>query len=85
MKVSGSLRVPGDKSISHRSLILGALGAGASRISGILESQDVHSTAGVLRALGVDIPELSAEFVIRGTGRGRSGEPMTVYVLERPL
>ncbi|MFI5229013.1 MAG: 3-phosphoshikimate 1-carboxyvinyltransferase [Gemmatimonadales bacterium] len=73
VKVSGSLRVPGDKSISHRSLILGALGAGASRISGILESQDVHSTAGVLRALGVDIPELSAEFVIRGTGRGRDG------------
>jgi 3-phosphoshikimate 1-carboxyvinyltransferase len=51
MKVSGTIRVPGDKSISHRSLMLAALGTGSSRIRGILESADVHSTAGVLRAL----------------------------------
>jgi 3-phosphoshikimate 1-carboxyvinyltransferase len=75
VNVSGSLRVPGDKSISHRSLILGALGVGTSRVTGILESQDVHSTAGVLRALGVDVPELSAEFVMRGVGRGGFKQP----------
>ena len=69
MKVSGTLRVPGDKSISHRALIFGALADGASRVTGILESADVHSTAGVLRALGVPIPPLSADFVIAGAGR----------------
>lgn len=68
MRVRGSLRVPGDKSISHRSLILGALGQGESRITHILPSADVHSTAGVLRGLGADIPELSSEFVVRGVG-----------------
>src|SRR6266536_3362251 len=58
MKVSGTLRVPGDKSISHRALIFGALSDGESRITDILQSADVHSTAGVLRALGLDIPQL---------------------------
>ena len=69
MKVSGSLRVPGDKSISHRALIFGALSQGESRVTDILQSADVQSTAGVLRALGVAIPELSSDFVIRGVGR----------------
>jgi 3-phosphoshikimate 1-carboxyvinyltransferase len=68
MRVSGSLRVPGDKSISHRALIFGALSQGESRVTDILESADVHSTAGVLRTLGIDIPELSPDFVIRGRG-----------------
>jgi 3-phosphoshikimate 1-carboxyvinyltransferase len=68
MNVGGSLRVPGDKSISHRALILSALAKGESRVTGILESADVHSTAGVLRALGATIPELSADFVIVGRG-----------------
>ena len=64
--MSHRVRVPGDKSISHRALIFGALGSGPSCISGILESADVKSTANVLRALGADIPELSDEFVVRG-------------------
>jgi 3-phosphoshikimate 1-carboxyvinyltransferase len=68
MEVRGSLRVPGDKSISHRALILAALADGRSRITRILESADVHSTAGVLRSLGVDIPPLSDDFVVRGVG-----------------
>jgi 3-phosphoshikimate 1-carboxyvinyltransferase len=68
MKVSGTLRVPGDKSISHRSLILSVLGDGESRVTGILQSADVHSTAAVLRTLGAEIPELSADFVVRGRG-----------------
>jgi 3-phosphoshikimate 1-carboxyvinyltransferase len=62
------VRVPGDKSISHRSLILSALATGRSRVTGILESADVHSTAGVLRTLGVRIPQLSADFVVDGNG-----------------
>lgn len=71
MTVSGSLRVPGDKSISHRSLILGVLAdeGDETRVTRILQSADVLSTAGVLRALGAEIPELSADFVVKGVGR----------------
>lgn len=68
MNVSGTLRVPGDKSISHRALILSSLAAGPSRVTGILESADVHSTAAVLRALGAAIPELCPDFVVPGRG-----------------
>ena len=71
MKISGTIRVPGDKSISHRALILAALADGESEIRGILESEDVHSTAGVLRTLGVSVPPLSP--LIRVTGKGRRG------------
>lgn len=62
------VRVPGDKSISHRSLILAALSEGTSRISGLLRSADVDSTAAVLAALGVRI-EPEGEFVaVQGRG-----------------
>jgi 3-phosphoshikimate 1-carboxyvinyltransferase len=68
LKVSGTVRVPGDKSISHRSLILASLAEGESRIGGILDSEDVRSTAGVLRALGAAIPPLANQLVVRGAG-----------------
>ncbi len=79
MKVRGVVRVPGDKSISHRALILGSLAVGESHISGILESADVQSTARVLRALGVSIPDLTGSFEFFGKGlRGLSapGSPL---------
>jgi 3-phosphoshikimate 1-carboxyvinyltransferase len=66
--VEGVLRVPGDKSISHRALILAALAEGESRIREILPSADVQSTAGVLRALGVDVAPFSRD--LRVVGRG---------------
>jgi 3-phosphoshikimate 1-carboxyvinyltransferase len=66
MKERGVVRVPGDKSISHRALILAALATGESQIAGILDSADVRSTAGVLRALGVKIPELTSDFRVTG-------------------
>jgi 3-phosphoshikimate 1-carboxyvinyltransferase len=69
LRVRGEIRVPGDKSISHRSLMLAALAEGESRITHILESADVHSTAGILRSWGVEVPELSADFVVQGVGR----------------
>ena len=53
-------RVPGDKSISHRALLLAALGAGPSEVHGLLVSADVEATARALRALGVDVPPLEA-------------------------
>ncbi len=62
------IRVPGDKSLSHRALIFSALGEGTSRVRGILHSHDVESTAGVLRSLGVDIPALADDMVIGGQG-----------------
>jgi len=68
LTVSGTVRVPGDKSISHRSLILSALADGESVIRGILDSEDVRSTAGVLTALGAQIPPLSGEMRVKGRG-----------------
>lgn len=64
--VHGTLRVPGDKSISHRALILSALARGKSHISHILNSADVRSTAQVLRELGASIPPISDEFIVTG-------------------
>jgi 3-phosphoshikimate 1-carboxyvinyltransferase len=73
MTERGVLRVPGDKSISHRALILAALATGESRIEGILQSEDVHATAGMLRMMGVGVPDLSKSFTISGKGlRGLS-------------
>ena len=68
LRVAGELTVPGDKSISHRSLICSALAEGTSHVRAILQSADVHSTAGVLRAMGVDVPELGESITIKGVG-----------------
>jgi 3-phosphoshikimate 1-carboxyvinyltransferase len=77
LRVAGELTVPGDKSISHRSLICSALAEGTSRVRAILQSQDVHSTAGVLRALGVTIPALGADVTITGVGLRGLRDPST--------
>lgn len=55
------LRVPGDKSISQRALLLAALAEGESRLRGVLPSADPRSTAGALRGLGVEVPPLPAD------------------------
>jgi 3-phosphoshikimate 1-carboxyvinyltransferase len=68
LKVSGTIRVPGDKSISHRSLILASLADGESRIRGILDSEDVRATAEALSALGAAIPPLANEMRVKGAG-----------------
>jgi len=66
-----AVRVPGDKSISHRALICAALASGRSRIRNILQSADVRSTGGVLRALGAQVPQLGDD--VRVDGRGLAG------------
>lgn len=66
--VHGTIRPPGDKSISHRALIFAAIADGPSRVRGVLESADVQATAGALRAMGADIPALSDDFVVNGRG-----------------
>src|SRR5882672_4413744 len=63
-KVGGSLRVPGDKSISHRSLMLSAIARGRSRVSGFLDSEDCLATLGAMRAMGVRIETPDATTVI---------------------
>lgn len=69
MKVHGRIRVPGDKSISHRALIFSALANGSSRLSGLLTSADVQNTASVLRALGVTVPPVGTQpIVLAGAG-----------------
>lgn len=75
MNVHGTVRVPGDKSISHRALILSALASGTSRVRGILDSHDVRSTASVLRALGVDVPALGPAMAVSGVGLAGLGAP----------
>jgi 3-phosphoshikimate 1-carboxyvinyltransferase len=74
LDVSGELRVPGDKSVSHRALIFASLARGESRLRGLLDSADVRSTADVLRRLGVAIPSVEASLgeegiVLSGVGR----------------
>jgi 3-phosphoshikimate 1-carboxyvinyltransferase len=66
--IRDTVRVPGDKSISHRSLILAALSDGTSAISGLLRSADVDSTAAVLSALGVSIQSHDGVVTVRGRG-----------------
>ncbi len=72
--------VPGDKSLSHRALMLAALTVGTSRITGLLTGEDVLATAAALRALGVDLRvDEDGEAVVQGVGVGGLAEP------DRPL
>lgn len=68
LRVRGSVRVPGDKSISHRALIIAALAEGESRIRNILVSSDVAATAMVLREMSVALPPLSDSIHVAGRG-----------------
>src|ERR1700756_4514764 len=70
--LSGKARVPGDKSISHRALILGALAVGETRISGLLEGEDVLNTAKAMQALGAKV-ERTGDFAWSVTGVGVAG------------
>jgi 3-phosphoshikimate 1-carboxyvinyltransferase len=80
---SGPLRgiaaVPGDKSISHRALILGAMAIGETRISGLLEAEDVLNTADAIRAFGAEaVRDSAGAWRVWGTGIGGWGEPKDV-------
>jgi 3-phosphoshikimate 1-carboxyvinyltransferase len=67
--LAGKARVPGDKSISHRALILGALAVGETRISGLLEGEDVLNTARAMQALGASVERTGAfAWSVRGVG-----------------
>ncbi|MBC1334279.1 3-phosphoshikimate 1-carboxyvinyltransferase [Listeria booriae] len=66
--LNGTIRVPGDKSISHRSIMFGALANGTTTVSNFLKGEDCLSTIGVFRALGVPIEEFPDKIVVHGTG-----------------
>jgi 3-phosphoshikimate 1-carboxyvinyltransferase len=68
-RIGGEIAVPGDKSISHRALMLGAIAAGRTTVKGFLESQDCIATRNALAALGVDI-RLAADGTLTIEGRG---------------
>ena len=70
--LAGSVTVPGDKSISHRALMLAALAVGESRIEGLLEGEDVLATAAAMRAMGADI-QRGDDGVWRVSGVGVGG------------
>lgn len=77
--LKGTVTAPGDKSVSHRSLILGALTVGETRISGLLEAEDVLNTAEVMRKLGADVVRVGdGEWRVHGVGVGGFREPQDV-------
>ena len=74
-KLSGEIFVPGDKSISHRALILGACAVGKTTIENLLESEDVFATLNALKTLGVNIKKSKNFWEIRGNGLGSLKSP----------
>ncbi len=74
--LKGRIAIPGDKSISHRALMLSALAVGTSRVSGLLEGHDVLATAAAMRAMGANIDRTGdGEWVIDGVGVGGLLQP----------
>lgn len=74
--LKGRIRVPGDKSISHRSIMFGALAVGETRVTGLLEGEDVMATAAAMRAMGASIDRLAdGSWSIHGVGVGALLDP----------
>jgi len=77
--LKGKLTIPGDKSISHRALMLGAIATGETTIEGLLLGEDPRSTAACFRAMGAKISELNSQQVtVMGVGLGNLQEPIDV-------
>jgi 3-phosphoshikimate 1-carboxyvinyltransferase len=75
--VGGTVRVPGDKSLTHRALLVGALTPGTSHVGGALTSLDARSTARVVRQLGADVSPLRPDTLVTLRGRRRFRRPDT--------
>ena len=74
--LKGKIRVPGDKSISHRSIMLGALAVGETRVTGLLEGEDVLATAAAMRAMGATVERVGdGEWRVSGVGVGALLQP----------
>jgi len=77
-KLKGSLNISGDKSISHRSVIMGAMSIGETKIYNLLESKDILSTVSILRKLGVKIKKKKDGWIVNGVGTGGFNQPNQV-------
>ncbi|MGB7433708.1 MAG: 3-phosphoshikimate 1-carboxyvinyltransferase, partial [Ahrensia sp.] len=73
--LNGKIRVPGDKSISHRSLMFGGLASGQTRITGLLEGEDVLATGRAMVAMGAKVERQGDQWIVDGTGNGCLLEP----------
>ncbi|WP_315791761.1 3-phosphoshikimate 1-carboxyvinyltransferase [Fischerella sp. JS2] len=79
LSLQGQIQIPGDKSISHRALMLGAIAQGQTQIKGLLLGEDPCSTASCFQAMGAEISELNSELVtVTGIGLGNLQEPTDV-------
>ncbi len=77
--LQGQIEVPGDKSISHRALMLGAISQGETQIQGLLLGEDPRSTAECFRAMGAEISDLNTQMVsVKGIGLGQLKEPVDI-------
>ncbi|MDG1211522.1 MAG: 3-phosphoshikimate 1-carboxyvinyltransferase, partial [Paracoccaceae bacterium] len=77
--LKGVANVPGDKSVSHRSLIFGAMTVGETKIEGLLEGQDVLDTAKAMRAFGAEVERTGeGQWRVHGVGVGGFAEPEDV-------
>lgn len=80
--LKGRIRVPGDKSISHRAIMLSALAVGESRISGLLEGEDVLATAAAMRAMGAEVERTGeGEWRVHGVGVGSLLQPQAALAM----
>ena len=76
IKLQGDVKIPGDKSISHRSLMILAICVGKAQISNLLESEDVFSTLNILRELGIKIEKTDDDYIVYGNGRFGFKQPI---------
>jgi len=78
LKLKGSIKISGDKSISHRALIFASLSTGKVKISNLLESDDVMRTLNILRELGIKIIKKDTQWIVHGNGTGGYIQPSKV-------
>ena len=74
--LEGSIKVPGDKSISHRSIMLGSIANGETRISGFLQGEDSLATLNAFKEMGVNIKRSGSNVIINGVGMHGLKEPL---------
>jgi 3-phosphoshikimate 1-carboxyvinyltransferase len=79
--LSGTVKVPGDKSISHRAVMFGALAQGTTRIEGLLEGEDVLATAAAMRAMGASVEKKGDQWVVTGVGEKGLSTPTQILDL----
>ena len=78
VKLKGSIKISGDKSISHRALIFASLSTGKVKISNLLESDDVMRTLNILKELGIKIVKKKTQWIVYGNGTGGYIQPSQV-------